>query len=165
VTGRTFVIVGGSMAGATAAATLRERGFDGRLVLLGDEPDLPYERPGLSKRYLRGEQRRDEIVVRPDGWWQDHDVDVLLGTTVERVDPVDRVVRLAEGGGVPFDAALATGGRTSPGSASTGSSSCAASATPIRSAAGRRPPGEPSSSGWDSSVQRSPRRSASWVST
>jgi 3-phenylpropionate/trans-cinnamate dioxygenase ferredoxin reductase subunit len=100
------------MAGATAAATLRERGFDGRLVLLGDEPDLPYERPGLSKRYLRGEQRRDEIVVRPDGWWQDHDVDVLLGTTVERVDPVDRVVRLAEGGGVPFDAALvATGVR------------------------------------------------------
>jgi 3-phenylpropionate/trans-cinnamate dioxygenase ferredoxin reductase component len=112
VTGRTFVIVGASLAGATAAATLRERGFDGRLVLIGDEPDLPYERPGLSKRYLRGERTRDELNVRPEGWWQDHDVDVLLGTTVERVDPVDRVVTLAEGGRVPYDVALvATGVR------------------------------------------------------
>jgi 3-phenylpropionate/trans-cinnamate dioxygenase ferredoxin reductase subunit len=112
VAGRTFVIVGASLTGATAAATLRERGFDGRLVLIGDEHDLPYERPGLSKRYLRGEQRRHEITVRPEGWWQEHDVDLLLGTTVERVDSADRAVLLADGGRIPFDAALiATGVR------------------------------------------------------
>ena len=52
---RTFVVVGASLAGGTAAATLREEGFDGRLVLIGDEPILPYERPGLSKGYLRGD--------------------------------------------------------------------------------------------------------------
>ena len=58
--GRTFVIVGASLTGATAAATLRASGFDERLVLIGDERSLPYERPGLSKKYLRGEEPVDE---------------------------------------------------------------------------------------------------------
>jgi len=112
VTGRTFVVVGASLTGATAAATLRERGFDGRLVVIGDEPDPPYERPGLSKRYLRGEQTRDEISVRPETWWREHDVDLRLGETVERVDPGDRVVTVGGGDRIAFDAALvATGVR------------------------------------------------------
>jgi 3-phenylpropionate/trans-cinnamate dioxygenase ferredoxin reductase component len=112
VTGRTFVVVGASLTGATAAATLRERGFDGRLVVIGDEPDLPYERPGLSKRYLRGELTRDELTVRPEAWWKEHDVDLRLGTTVERVDPADRSVTVVGGDRIAFDAALvATGVR------------------------------------------------------
>jgi 3-phenylpropionate/trans-cinnamate dioxygenase ferredoxin reductase subunit len=112
VRGRTFVIVGASLTGATAAATLRAEGFDERLVLIGDEPDLPYERPGLSKRYLRGEQARDELFVRPQEWWQQQDVDVLLGATAERIGSRDRSIALVQGGGVRFDAALvATGVR------------------------------------------------------
>jgi 3-phenylpropionate/trans-cinnamate dioxygenase ferredoxin reductase subunit len=112
VAGRTFVIVGASLTGATAAATLRDQGFNGRLVLIGDETDLPYERPPLSKRYLRGERSAEELVVRPAGWWQEQDVDVLLGTTVDRVDARDRTVVLADGGSIRFDAALvATGVR------------------------------------------------------
>jgi 3-phenylpropionate/trans-cinnamate dioxygenase ferredoxin reductase component len=112
MTEHTFVVVGASLTGATAVTSLRDRGFDGRLILIGDEPDPPYERPGLSKRYLRGEQSRDELTVRPPDWWQAHDVDVLLGTTVERIDAEQRVAVLSGGGGVPFDAALiATGVR------------------------------------------------------
>jgi 3-phenylpropionate/trans-cinnamate dioxygenase ferredoxin reductase subunit len=112
VAGRTFAIVGASLSGATAAATLRTEGFDERLVLIGDEPDLPYERPPLSKRYLRGEQPAADLFVRPESWWQEHDVDVLLGSTVERLDAHDRTISLAGGGGIRFDAALvATGVR------------------------------------------------------
>jgi 3-phenylpropionate/trans-cinnamate dioxygenase ferredoxin reductase subunit len=76
---RTFVVVGASLAGGTAAATLREDGFDGRLVLIGDEPSLPYERPGLSKAYLRGAKLRDELLVRPAEWWEAHDIETRLG--------------------------------------------------------------------------------------
>jgi 3-phenylpropionate/trans-cinnamate dioxygenase ferredoxin reductase component len=109
---RTFVVVGASLAGATAAATLRAEGFDERLVLIGDESDLPYERPPLSKRYLRGEQPVGELFVRPEGWWQEQDVDVLLETTVERVEARDGSIRLTDGRSVRFDAALvATGVR------------------------------------------------------
>jgi len=112
MTARTFVVVGASLSGATAVTSLRDRGFDGRLILVGDEPDPPYERPGLSKRYLRGEQLREELTVRPPGWWQDHDVDVVLGTTVDAIDLDRRSIVLAGGGAVPFDAALvATGVR------------------------------------------------------
>jgi 3-phenylpropionate/trans-cinnamate dioxygenase ferredoxin reductase subunit len=112
VAGRTFAIVGASLSGATAAATLRTEGFDERLVLIGDEPDLPYERPPLSKRYLRGEQPAADLFVRPESWWQEHDVDVLLGSTVERLDARDRTISLTGGGDIRFDAALvATGVR------------------------------------------------------
>jgi 3-phenylpropionate/trans-cinnamate dioxygenase ferredoxin reductase subunit len=109
---RTIVVVGASLTGATAATTLRDQGFDGRLILIGDETDLPYERPGLSKRYLRGEQTRDELTVRPPTWWQEQDVDVLVGTTVERVDAKAGVVELRTGRSIDFDAVLvATGVR------------------------------------------------------
>src|SRR5262249_39978699 len=109
---RTFVIVGAALTAATAATSLRTRGFEGRLILVGDEPDLPYGRPGLSKRYLRGEQTRDELAARPPEWWDEHEVDVRLGTSVERIDARDRSVVLVGGDRIPFDAALvATGVR------------------------------------------------------
>jgi 3-phenylpropionate/trans-cinnamate dioxygenase ferredoxin reductase component len=112
VADRTFVIVGASLTGATAAATLRGSGFDGRLIMIGDEPHLPYERPALSKAYLRGEEPVDELFVRPDGWWDEQGIEVQLEAAVERVDPRAGIVTLDDGGSVPFDAALiATGVR------------------------------------------------------
>ena len=68
---RTFVIVGASLAGAKAAETLREEGFDGRIVLIGAEPDRPYERPPLSKEYLRGEAGREKVYVHEEGFYAD----------------------------------------------------------------------------------------------
>ena len=84
---RTFVIVGASLAGATAATSLREEGFDGRIVLVGEEDERPYERPPLSKSYLQGESEREKIYVHPMDWYAAHDVDLRLGTRVTRIDP------------------------------------------------------------------------------
>ncbi|TMK60603.1 MAG: hypothetical protein E6G54_01815 [Actinobacteria bacterium] len=112
VADRTFVIVGASLTGATAAATLRRSGFDGRLIMIGDEPHAPYERPGLSKAYLRGEEPAEELLVRPHGWWEEQEIEVRLETTVQRVDPRRAAVTFRDGGSIPFDAALvATGVR------------------------------------------------------
>ncbi|TMK34150.1 MAG: hypothetical protein E6G58_12455 [Actinobacteria bacterium] len=109
---RTFVIVGASLTGATAAATLRGSGFDGRLIMLGDEPHAPYERPGLSKAYLRGEEPAEELFVRPPGWWDEQGIEIRLEATVERVDPREMTVTFRAGGSLPFDSALvATGVR------------------------------------------------------
>jgi 3-phenylpropionate/trans-cinnamate dioxygenase ferredoxin reductase subunit len=109
---QTFVVVGASLAGATAAATLREEGFDGRLVLIGDEPVLPYERPGLSKAYLRGEESRDQLLVRPADWWEAHGVETRLGVRAQAIEPREHAVVLADGQRIAFDKALvATGVR------------------------------------------------------
>ncbi len=109
---RTFVVVGASLAGGTAAATLREEGFDGRLVLIGEESTLPYERPGLSKQYLRGEEQRDQLLVRPADWWEAHGVEARLGVRAQVLDHRDRTVTLSDGQRIAFDRALvATGVR------------------------------------------------------
>ena len=68
----TFLIVGGGLAGAIAAQTLREEGFDGRITLLGAESNRPYERPPLSKDYLQGNADRDSVFVHPEPWYADH---------------------------------------------------------------------------------------------
>ncbi len=72
----------GLLAGAKAAAELRDRGFDGRVVLLGAEPDRPYERPPLSKDYLRGETEREKAYVHPEGWYAEYEVQLMTGTAV-----------------------------------------------------------------------------------
>jgi 3-phenylpropionate/trans-cinnamate dioxygenase ferredoxin reductase component len=109
---QTFVVVGGNLAGGTAVGTLREEGFDGRLVLVGEETHLPYERPPLSKEYLRGEQDLASIFVRSDDWYRQHDVDARLGTRATRIDPDGRTVALEGGEEIPYDALLlATGAR------------------------------------------------------
>ena len=72
----THVIVGASLAGAKAAEALREEGFDGRVVLLGKEDERPYERPPLSKDYLRGESEREKVYVHPAGFYDDHDIEL-----------------------------------------------------------------------------------------
>jgi len=107
----TFVVVGAGLAAASAASTLRAEGFGGRLVLVGDEKELPYERPPLSKEYLRGESEFDAAVVRPEGWYRDNDVELRLGVRAEAIDAGARTVD-AGGDRIPFDALLlATGGR------------------------------------------------------
>ncbi len=109
---RSFVIVGGSLAGATAAATLRDEGFDGRVVIIGAEPLPPYERPALSKEFLRGEQPLEEQYVRAEGWYGDHEVETRLGARAVQLDVRDREVVLAGGERLAFDALLvATGSR------------------------------------------------------
>jgi 3-phenylpropionate/trans-cinnamate dioxygenase ferredoxin reductase subunit len=106
----TFVIVGASLAGAKAAETLRSEGFDGRVLLLGDEPDRPYERPPLSKGYLRGEAGRDKLYVHEQGFYAAHDIELRTSTRVVSIDPTGRRVQLDSGEWLPYDRLLlATG--------------------------------------------------------
>lgn len=109
-TSQTFVIVGASLAGATAAQVLREEGFSGRIVLLGAEPERPYERPGLSKGYLMGTSSREELFVHPSDWYVRNDVDLRLSTVVRSVDRAAHSVVLDGGKRVGYDRLLlATG--------------------------------------------------------
>ena len=81
---KTFVIVGSSLAGAKAAQELRECGFDGRVVLIGAESERPYERPPLSKDYLRGESEREKARVHEEGFYRQHQIELLMGTPSRR---------------------------------------------------------------------------------
>ena len=106
------VIVGGGLAAATAAGALRERGYDGELVMVGAEPLLPYERPPLSKEYLRGDETEPRWV-RPQGWYADNAIDARVGVRAARLLAADRVVELEDGERVAFDqAVIATGVRS-----------------------------------------------------
>ena len=107
---QTFVIAGASLAGAKAAETLREEGFDGRVVLIGAEQERPYERPPLSKDYLRGESGRDQVYVHEEGFYDEHDIELRLGRTAEALDPAARRLTLDGGETLDYDALLlATG--------------------------------------------------------
>jgi 3-phenylpropionate/trans-cinnamate dioxygenase ferredoxin reductase subunit len=105
-----FVIVGAGLAGAKAAQTLREEGFGGPVVLLGEESERPYERPPLSKGYLLGKDERDTVYVHPSQWYADHDVDLCLGTTVTGIDPAAHEVALADGSRLGYAKLLLTTG-------------------------------------------------------
>jgi 3-phenylpropionate/trans-cinnamate dioxygenase ferredoxin reductase subunit len=104
-----FVIVGGGLAGAKAAETLRAEGFDGEVVLFGDEPDRPYERPPLSKGYLIGKAERESAFVHPADWYETNHVDLRTGVMVTAIDPAGKVVSF-EGGTQPYDKLLLTTG-------------------------------------------------------
>jgi len=107
-----YVIIGASLAGATAAITLREEGADGSVILIGAEREPPYERPPLSKAYLRGEAAFDKSLVRPLEYYREHDIETILGTRAIRIDSTARMVELEDHRRVPFDALLiATGAR------------------------------------------------------
>jgi 3-phenylpropionate/trans-cinnamate dioxygenase ferredoxin reductase component len=104
------VIVGAGLAGAKAAEALRAEGFDGRLLLLGDEAERPYDRPPLSKAYLRGETDRDSLYLHQDGFSATHDIELHTSTPVRSLDPAGRHVELASGERVGYDRLLlATG--------------------------------------------------------
>ena len=107
-----IVIVGGGLAGAKAAEALRGRGFTGALILVADEPHLPYERPPLSKTYLAGSTRFEDAVVHPQAWYADNDVDLRLGTHAASIDPAAHVVTLADGATLGYDKLLLATGST-----------------------------------------------------
>jgi 3-phenylpropionate/trans-cinnamate dioxygenase ferredoxin reductase subunit len=107
---RTFVIAGGGLAGAKAVETLRAEGFDGRIVLVSAERELPYERPPLSKSYLAGRTTLADARVHDGAFYDDHDVDVLKGREATTLDPEAREVGLADGTTLRYDRLLiATG--------------------------------------------------------
>jgi 3-phenylpropionate/trans-cinnamate dioxygenase ferredoxin reductase subunit len=109
-TERTFVIVGASLAGAQAAESLRREGFDGRVVLVGEEAERPYERPPLSKDFLRGEAGREKVYVHDESFYADHDIELRTSTRVVAIDPAAGQVRLEDGESLPYDRLLlATG--------------------------------------------------------
>ncbi|GAA0383247.1 NAD(P)/FAD-dependent oxidoreductase [Streptomyces luteireticuli] len=107
---QTFVIVGGGLAGAKAAETLRAEGFTGRVILICDERDHPYERPPLSKGYLIGKDERDSVFVHEPAWYARSDIELHLGQPAVHLDRAARTVRLGDGTVVRYDRLLlATG--------------------------------------------------------
>jgi 3-phenylpropionate/trans-cinnamate dioxygenase ferredoxin reductase subunit len=109
-TDESYVIVGASLAGAKAAEAMRDAGFDGRVVLVGDERERPYERPPLSKGYLLGTDAREKAFVHEQGWYDQHDVELRLGATVTGLHRSAHEIELAGGERVGYDKLLlATG--------------------------------------------------------
>jgi len=107
---RTVAVVGAGLAGAKAVEVLRAEGYGGRIVLFGDEPHRPYERPPLSKGYLQGNDERDTVFVHPENWYGEHDVDLRLGTEVTGLDRHAHELMTAGGQPVRYDRLLlATG--------------------------------------------------------
>ncbi|MDQ2848149.1 MAG: FAD-dependent oxidoreductase [Actinomycetota bacterium] len=106
----TFVIVGAGLAGAKTAEGLRERDYQGEIVLLGDEPHRPYERPPLSKGYLTGSTGRDAVFVHAPEWYAEHQVQLRVESTVSGVDRVARQVQLADGDRLGYDKLLLSTG-------------------------------------------------------
>jgi len=102
----TVLIIGGGQAGAQAVDTLRRGGFTGRLVLICDEPQLPYQRPPLSKKYLAGELAEDRLLFRHRSFYDEHRVELKLGVRAARIDPAARRVTLAGGEELEYDRLL-----------------------------------------------------------
>ncbi|MGW3076649.1 NAD(P)/FAD-dependent oxidoreductase [Kitasatospora sp. NPDC001132] len=107
---RPVVIVGASLGGAKAAEALREAGYRGGIVLIGEEHERPYERPPLSKGYLQGKTPREKIYVHPSQWYAEHDVTLRMGTAVASIDPAGHTVTLADNGQVEYAKLLLTTG-------------------------------------------------------
>jgi 3-phenylpropionate/trans-cinnamate dioxygenase ferredoxin reductase component len=107
---RTFVVIGGGLAGAKTAEVLRERGFEGHIVLFAAEPHLPYERPPLSKDYLKTGDKLEDVFVHDKDWYAAHDVEVRTGTAVASIDRDAKQVVTASGERTAYDrVVLATG--------------------------------------------------------
>ena len=106
----TFIIIGASLAGAKAAQELRTQGFDGRVVLIGSEPERPYERPPLTKDYLRGESPREKAFVHEPDFYQQHEIELEIAATASAIDPGASRVSLADGRELSYDRLLLTTG-------------------------------------------------------
>jgi 3-phenylpropionate/trans-cinnamate dioxygenase ferredoxin reductase subunit len=105
-----FLLVGGGLASAHCAAELRKRGAEGSILLAGREPEPPYERPPLSKEYMRGEAGREDAYVNSPAWYEENGVELMTGTNVMSLDPAARTAKLQGGDEVAFGKALlATG--------------------------------------------------------
>jgi 3-phenylpropionate/trans-cinnamate dioxygenase ferredoxin reductase subunit len=105
-----YLLIGGGLASANCARWLRESGADGSVLLVGREPDAPYNRPPCSKGYLQGSESREDTLFRPAGWWVEQDIELLTRTSVMSLDPHARAAKLSTKEEVQFDKALiATG--------------------------------------------------------
>ncbi len=102
----TILIVGGGQAGAQAIETLRREGFDGRLILVNDEPQLPYQRPPLSKKFLSGEMTADRLAFRHQAFYDEHRIELKLGVRAATLDAPGRLVSLSNGETVHYDRLL-----------------------------------------------------------
>jgi 3-phenylpropionate/trans-cinnamate dioxygenase ferredoxin reductase component len=110
--GPTIVIIGGGQAGLQATWALREQKFGGRIVLVGEEASLPYQRPPLSKGFIEGSQSTDDLLLRPSRFFSDHDIEVRTGERIVSIDPAERRAISASGATIPYDhLVLATGSR------------------------------------------------------
>jgi 3-phenylpropionate/trans-cinnamate dioxygenase ferredoxin reductase component len=105
-----YLLIGGGLASGNCARHLREQGADGEVLIVGREPDPPYNRPPLTKGYMRGEEPLDEVLFRPESWYAEQQVEVMTRTTVTSLDPAGRTVTLSDGQAIGFEKALlATG--------------------------------------------------------
>ena len=105
-----YLLIGGGLASANCARWLREEGADGSILLVGREPDPPYNRPNCSKGYLRGAEERSEAFFRPNEWWEEQQIELLTRTSVTGLDPAARVAKLSSKDEVEYgQALLATG--------------------------------------------------------
>jgi len=110
-----IVVIGGGQAGAQAVQSLRQFGYEGEITLVGDEAALPYQRPPLSKAYMKGELAEDRLYFKPAAWYEDNKVETLLSQRVEKIDRANRKVLLQHGGHLDYDAVIiATGSRPRP---------------------------------------------------
>jgi 3-phenylpropionate/trans-cinnamate dioxygenase ferredoxin reductase subunit len=105
-----FLLIGGGMASAHCAAELRRRSAEGSVLLVGREPEPPYERPPLSKEYMRGEAERADAYVNPPSWYEENGVELLTGANVMSLDPAARTAKLQGGEEVRFAKALVATG-------------------------------------------------------
>jgi 3-phenylpropionate/trans-cinnamate dioxygenase ferredoxin reductase component len=105
-----YLLIGGGLAAANCARWLREEGADGSILLVAREPDPPYDRPPLSKAYLRGQEQRSDALVHPEGWWTEQDVELLTRTSVMKLDAGARLVTLSNKDEVRFGKALVATG-------------------------------------------------------
>jgi 3-phenylpropionate/trans-cinnamate dioxygenase ferredoxin reductase subunit len=124
----TIVIVGAGHAAGQAAASLRQKKFAGRIVIIGDEPYVPYQRPPLSKKFLAGELDEKRLQFKPENFYPDHDIEMRLSTRVTAIDPDTKCVRLEDDSTLNYDKLLLTTGSrvrklSIPGSDSSGSKS------------------------------------------
>ena len=106
---QTVVIVGGGQAGHSTSAKLRSSGFDGRIILVCEEEEIPYQRPPLSKKYLLGTFERDRLPLRPRQFYDDNEIELLLGEFCTRISPAERLVETVSGKLAYDHLVLATG--------------------------------------------------------
>lgn len=106
-----FIVIGAGQAGASLVAKLRNDGFEGDITLIGSEPEIPYQRPPLSKAYLLGDMSRDRLHLRPESFYTDLKINLRLGTTVEAIDPTAKTVTIA-GETLSYDKLALTTGST-----------------------------------------------------
>ena len=106
------LIIGAGHAGGTAAALLRQYGHEGPIVLAGEEPAPPYQRPPLSKAWLKGEADLETLLLRPESFYTEQDIDLRTGVTATAIDPAGRTVAFADGTVETYDALILATGST-----------------------------------------------------